>query len=412
MILSPLLFLVLEWIAARPVLSQESVARITVSTKIELPANTPVSVSLKKLPDRLQSRALQMVEITNGATHPLQLQIEDDGSAELWWQLPNTTESGQKRIFELRSGKSVFVPFVELAMDETGLAVAKGKSQALRYNYGLIPPPESQNKLYTRSGFIHPIWTPAGKILTRIHPSDHLHHLGFWHPWTKTEFEGRKVDFWNLGEGQGTVRFVRFRNLHSGPVYASFLTDHEYVDLTAPGGEKVALKENCRTRVWNPGDGKMWIWDFSIEQSCATDSPLTVLKYRYSGFGFRATADWHDKNSTVLTSEGKTRSEANGSRARWCRVQGETDDGDAGIVFLSHPQNHEFPEPMRVWPSGDVFVGFCPVVYSNWKLLPGKKYKRSYRIIVYDGTLEAEQAERYWQAFAHPPGVKIEWLSK
>jgi len=42
--------------------------------------------------------------------------------------------------------------------------------------------------------------------------------------------------------------------------------------------------------------------------------------------------------SSVLTSEGKTRKDADGSYARWCMITGETGkDQTSGIIFMSHP---------------------------------------------------------------------------
>jgi len=91
-------------------------------------------------------------------------------------------------------------------------------------------------------------------------------------------------------------------------------------------------------------------------------------------------------------------------------ISGQTNNGVAGIAFFSHPENHEHPEPMRIWPRGDVFFGFCPVVYADWELKPGKNYIRKYRVVVFDGKMSAQEVETLWQAFAHPPNMQIEWL--
>jgi len=130
--------------------------------------------------------------------------------------------------------------------------------------------------------------------------------------------------------------------------------------------------------------------------------------YRYGGgLGFRATPQWTRENCTVLTSEGKTRADADGTRARWCDVSGGFDDGGrAGILFLSHPSNRQHPEPMRVWPPdanggrGDMFFEFCPIRLEGWTLEPGKEYVLRYRLIVYDGTLSSQLAETLWKTYA------------
>jgi len=147
----------------------------------------------------------------------------------------------------------------------------------------------------------------------------------------------------------------------------------------------------------------------------AGDSTIVFEAYRYGGgIGIRATEEWTRDNSTVLTSEGKTRKDADGTRARWTDLNGAIkNNGQSGIVFFSHPANREHPEPMRVWPEnmnnnrGDVYFEFCPIRYKEWVLNPGNVYRLKYRMLVYDGKIEKSTADRIWNDFAYPPIVKI-----
>ena len=128
------------------------------------------------------------------------------------------------------------------------------------------------------------------------------------------------------------------------------------VDLTAPTptGSEVALKETWDVRVYNLGGQpqKYWLIDFMSTLNCATDSALTIKKYRYEGFGFRATAKWNDSNTHLLTSEGKDKANGNGTRARWCDVRGPSVAGESGILFMTNPSNYNYPEKLRIWPVG------------------------------------------------------------
>ena len=72
--------------------------------------------------------------------------------------------------------------------------------------------------------------------------------------------------------------------------------------------------------------------------------------------------------------------------------------GTSGILFMSHPSNREFPEPMRVWPEntnghGDLFFEFCPIRDKSWELKPGNDYVLKYRMLVYDGKIDPAVAE-------------------
>jgi hypothetical protein len=384
--------------------------------------DTPVWASLEGL-EVGSSEGLELYEVSDGRRVLTPSQIEPGFDPRLWWVLAGTTSAGTTRTFELARGaidgsiERTPAPAVDIQDDGDSLTVVLRDRPVLRYRYTTLPPQDGASPLYARSGFIHPLWSPGGEVLTRIQPPDHLHHVGLWNPWTHTEFEGREIDFWNLVKGEGTVRFKELLSTTVDRVYGGFRALHEHVDLTAPdpSGAKVALKEEWQVRVWARGpSAEGWLIDFVSSQSCATQSPLTVKAYRYQGFGFRATAAWGDETATIRTSEGKDKSNANATRARWCDVRGVAREGTAGVVFMSHPANFNHPEPLRIWPTGmndgkeNVFLNFNPAQDRDWVLEPGRTYTLRYRMLVYDGEVSAAVAERYWDDLAHPPRVTRE----
>jgi hypothetical protein len=366
--------------------------------------NTPVWVELG---DPLAAQVAAGVRLQE-AGKAVAAQLSVDKPARLCWILSGTTKAGATRTFELVKGPTPagFEP-VKLVKDDKSLEVIIGDRKVLRYNYAIVPPPEGKSPLYNRGGFIHPLWSPDQAVLTGIHAADHTHHMGFWMPWTHSVFEGRDVDFWNICDGKGTVRFKEFVDQQAGPVFGRFRVRQDHIDLKAPGGEKVALNEVWDVLVWNTGDSGAWVWDFTSTQRCASNSPLQLPAYRYGGVGFRGTPEWKEGLADYLTSEGKTRKDGHGTRAKWCMMFGPTTKGPEGIVFMGHPSNHEFPEPMRLWPEGDIFFNFCPVQQKDWVLEPGKDYVFRYRLYVYNGQRRAEQAEQVWQDFGNPPVVTI-----
>ncbi|HEQ60675.1 MAG TPA: hypothetical protein ENN74_03600 [Firmicutes bacterium] len=381
--------------------------RLTVDAGAFTRFNTPVRARLEGLEPPETPRRL--FELRGKERVPISSQIEAEPSAVcLSWILSGTTPAGTTRVYEWIPGEPVTAAGVTLAQDDKVLEISCGERKVLRYHHAPVPPPEGVSELFTRSAFIHPLWSPAGAELTNTRPADHLHHMGLWNPWTQTTFEGREVDFWNLGSGKGTVRFAKFVSKTEGPVFGGFQAIQEHVDLSAPGGEKVALRENLDVRVWNVGgpSSDAWLVDYTTTQRCASSSPLHLLAYRYGGLGFRGTKAWTEQTSDYLSSEGKTRKDGHGTRSRWCAVYGTTEQGPAGILFMSHPGNREHPEPMRIWPEGDIFFNYCPVQKSDWTLEPGNDYVLKYRLCVYNGMLGAERAEQLWRDFAEPPQVK------
>jgi hypothetical protein len=374
-------------------------------------ARTDALVSVE-IPDLRLPSPLHLVEVTAGQRIALPAQVEQSAPPRLHFVLAGQTPANTRRSFEIVAGPLVVEWGVQAVKAERTLDIRVGQRPVLSYHHAIMEPPAGQNPLFRRSGFIHPLNSPAGVVLTTIHPADHIHHMGIWNAWTMTEFEGRKVDFWNLREGQGTVRFTRFESTTSGPVFGGFRAHLEHVNLNAPGGEKVALNELLDVRVWNVGgpDKGGWLVDWTSTQTCATDSPLVLPQYRYGGFAFRGTEHWKGDASELLTSEGRTRRDSHATRSRWCLIQGATAAAPAGIILMSHPENREHPEPMRTWPeaSNHQFFNYCPIQQKAWKLEPGNNYTFRYRLYAFDGRTAADQAERIWHDFGNPPKVTVQ----
>ena len=291
---------------------------------------------------------------------------------------------------------------------DSSLTIFSGDQPLLTYQYRTVYPPKGIDTNYKRSGFIHPIYAPHGQVLTNIQPKDHYHHYGIWNPWTHTFFEGDTVDFWNIKGHQGTVRFVKFTSQKSNSKYSEYTALHEHVVFKKEGSEKVALNEWQTVRVYDPGNNKdQYIVDITSKMSCASQSPLLIVAYRYGGLGWRATEFWDKDNSEMLTSDGKTRDNTDNTKGKWIIVYGSLPGNDeGGIVMFSHPSNYNHPEPLRIWDKkanggrGDVFANFAPTKDKDWLLEPGKTYTLKYRLVVFNGKFDAAKAESAWQRFA------------
>lgn len=298
----------------------------------------------------------------------------------------------------------------KIIMEETktGINFKAANQLLLTYQTLKADVPDGVKPEFSKSGFIHPLTSPSGQVLTRIQPPDHYHHYGIWGPWTKTTIEGREVDFWNLGDGKGRVDFDRILSQKTNSKYSELVIRQNHMDLLAPKGPQLALEEDLSIRVWNK-EGERYLVDYSTTISTPLKSSVLLEAYRYGGgIGFRATEKWDHTNSTILTSEGNDRKTADGTFAKWLIVQGESSapSGQSGILFLSHPANRSHPEPMRVWPEDsnegkeNVFVEFCPIRHESWEIQPGKKYTLHYRMVVFDGNMTAAEAEEFWKSFS------------
>ncbi|MDR1602943.1 MAG: PmoA family protein [Tannerella sp.] len=341
-----------------------------------------------------------------------QLYRTDDGKLILYWILDGRTPAGTVRTFVAKSGETAPAGTV-MEVDDTqkALVLKKDGRPVLQYNYARLAPPDGADPAYERrGGYIHPAWSPEGNVLTRIQPPDHYHHFGIWNPWTHVVYDGKLYDLWNIGGKTGTVRARSVEETSGGDVFAGFtaLLDHYIFN---EGGEKVIMNEYWKVKTWNVPDG--FLWDFESHLHPSTPLPILLEAYRYAGFGWRGTAEWTKENSEMLTSEGKTRPEIDGTNARWIYVAGDTQTGRSGLLFMGHPDNYSFPEPLRIWDQnanggrGDTFINFAPTKNRDWELLPDGHYILKYRVLAFEGNMTPEQADRLWNDFAYPPSTVI-----
>ncbi len=284
-------------------------------------------------------------------------------------------------------------------LDEGTLFLYADGNELLGYRYQPLENPAGGEK-FKGSNFIHPLKTPSGFCVTDFQPDDHLHHFGLWWPWKKIKVDGREIITWELQKGEGLIRAGSATVTETG-----FIAESDYVDRTAPDGPLVVLKETAKLDVagFNAGSANGYSLDIEISHCCATEHPVEVVKYRYSGFSIRASSQWNKDNSTILTSEGKGRSEANFTRSAWLKTEGVTrEERSAGVLLMGHPLNHAHPELLRTWDkqhNGAVFANFNPVQEASWKFEPGNDYVRRYRVFVYDGELSKKQADRLWEKY-------------
>ncbi len=379
--------------------------------------NRPVYIALDGTNYNTDKGGLVLYETINGKEKKIPCQLETGHSARLWFLLDGKIEEGTEKKFVLRLEEKPAqkIAGIKIKKDYKDLQfLIKGKP-ILNYRFATTFPPDSVDPIFKRSGFIHPLWSPGGEVLTRIQPPDHYHHYGIWGPWTKTSINGRHVDFWNLGSGEGTVKFAGFLSQTEGEIFSGFKALQQHIDFGTKGEDQVAMNEILDIRAWNLDD-KPCMFDYTTSLNSPLENGILLEAYRYGGgIGFRATEKWDKDNCSVLTSDNKTRIDADGSFAKWCIVEGESDtkEGRSGLLFLSHPSNRMHPEPMRVWPldankgRGDMYFEFVPIRHNGWELEPNKNHTLKYRVIVFDGKMDAGTAEMYWQSFANQPEIKI-----
>ena len=288
----------------------------------------------------------------------------------------------------------------QLTETDATLSISRSGVPVLVYHKALVPPPDGVDPVFTRSGFIHPLHAPSGGIVTGIHPDDHYHHLGLWHAWVKTTYDGKEIDFWNLKAGTGRVEFSKVLEKRA----AGFTVEQRQVAyLAGPAAEPtVILRESLAVDAALVEGAN--VIDYVIGQTNVAPKPLVLPAYRYGGgLAFRAPHAWGGGNSDYLTSEGRTRVDSHATRAKWCAMWGPAEGGDgkaATVAIFCHPGNHDAPQRVRTWDTGEVFFNYVPIQETAWEIAPGETVTLRYRVVIFDGKATAAAIEARWQAYA------------
>lgn len=366
-----------------------------------------------KLPSDVKATAL----VASDGGKSTALQITPDGHG---WFIEHDLKRGAKKTYTFAE-TAVRVP-VRALKEEGAVTLSTFGRTAFVYRTEKteFPPNRPDLKpIFHRGGYIHPVLSPSGKQITDDYPANHKHHHGIWFAWTHTEFEGRSPDFWNMGDGKGTVEFVSLDKTWSGPVHAGFASQHRQMDLTEKSADgtplkpKTALNETWNVKLYaigNDADRPYFVFDMEITETCA-HGPLKLPQYRYGGIGVRGNWAWNGKDKlNFLNSEGVTdrsKGDKNETVGRWAHVGGIVDGGLTGIAVLGHPDNARAPEPQRIHPT-EPFLNFAPQQAGDLEITPGKPLVARYRFVVADGAPDKAELDRLWNDYAHPPKVTVD----
>ncbi|MEM0895364.1 MAG: PmoA family protein [Verrucomicrobiota bacterium] len=298
----------------------------------------------------------------------------------------------------------------EVSCEETDAAIVVHRNGLHVLSYQKTDAvPEGVDPRYARSGFIHPIKTPSGKVLTDDYPlPHHSHQHGLFFAWRKGTFEGQEVNFWEHTKGT-TVRHEKVLEIMNEEGEAGFR-----VQLAHVHGEKIVLHETWTVLV----DAETGFIDFTSKQICATGSPLTLSKYHYGAMALRGTREWVDlefekaqkvagktgkepgvpEPCTIITNEGKTRLDGNHSRPEWVCMTGPIDGQPVSITLIPHSSNFRHPQHVRLHPNMPYFC-FIPTVEEEFQIRPGENYVSRFRAVAEDGSPDVARLKEIHGAY-------------
>ncbi len=296
----------------------------------------------------------------------------------------------------------------ELSLTETNdtIRISQRGKTVLEYVKTAKPVPAGIEKHFSRSGYIHPIYTPNGQELTGDYPEDHAHQHALFFAWTKADYNGQEVDFWNQAKDLGRIEFREVVGLKREEQKVSFSVKHAFMGKV--GGKWVDVLHEIWTVTVHQTPADHFLFDIDSVQRCVTDKPLSLPKYHYGGMSIRGNYQWLKKENDksikpgdlqFLTSDGKDRWEGNHTRPNWVAFSGRIDSQDASAAIFCSPRNFRAPQPVRIHPNKPYFC-FSPMVEGPFKIEPKEEYASRYRYLVTSKAADVGMIRKYWDEYA------------
>jgi len=395
----------------------------------------------------LRDYHLVLIEQGSGSAR---LPVQWEGQADFTWEkaarkgaivwiLKGKTQKNSSRNFKLVlvKGPALSGPFTVQDVHNKSLLVKCHNRAVLSYNYGIIRQIEGQTGPYDRSSYIHPVWTPVGKVITGDFSPEHIHQRGIFLAWTKAVFGDIETEFWGLGESSGRILVDDLGpSVTEGPVFACLVV---YNKGQVEG--KTYFKEIWVVRVYALGEEDIWLFDVHIHQ-VPTDPQnperpptktvsMVLPKIYYGGMSFRGPSEWlrfnskdvaraiargvkfkdakwlpQDVSLDVLTDKGGDRKSADRNSARWIDYTGPLGDDWGGLAMFDHPSNPRYPTPLRVHPELPYFC-YALVQKESYTVSSDEPLNLVYRLLVHSGHPRRRVNERFARDFVDPP--KVRW---
>lgn len=286
----------------------------------------------------------------------------------------------------------------QVPMQDKSLDLSSNGKPILTYQAACVPSPVADAPWYGRSGFIHPVYSPRGNVVTEAFPDDYPHQHALMFAWTSATYQGQQVDFWNSHKKQGKVEHVKTLKVDKNTIKTQLrhlITTGEHKGIT--------VLDETWTITKVPHDS-LNVFDLVSVQTCATDKPLIIRKYKYGGMCIRGPASWSNGDA-MLTSDGNSQADGNHTRPNWVALFGQANrQGKAtgqwcGIAAMAHPDNHYGPQPVRLHEKQSYFC-FAPMVLGDIQIKPGQPFTSSFRFVAYDGKPSPESLDAVWDDFS------------
>ena len=370
------------------------------AARVGAPVAMPVELPPKLLAGAKAGRVtLHEMDIVAGKIRPLAAQFEpetpDAAKGLLRWLMPSGAK--ERRRFAVDSA-GLPEPAMSARLDEKTQRVelAERGRPVLRYNFGTVPVPKGVGGRYAvaRSDYIHPIWGPAGEVLTKDYSPDHPHHRGLYWAWPEVSYKGQTLDLHAL---QGVfARPVRLRRVEGGPVAAVVEAESRWMWRD----KEPIVREVALIRVFAAESPGRFV-DLEFRFTALVDGVTVARRGQraYGGFNLRFSARKGQKLVQFTDPPGAA------PRRSWGEILGVPPGGarPIGVAILQHAANPRYPGDWVSYPNLNWLQPTFPAKGEKHPLSKERPLVLRYRLWIRPEAPAETGLADAWTAYNHPP---------
>ncbi|MDP6633480.1 MAG: PmoA family protein [Phycisphaerae bacterium] len=284
---------------------------------------------------------------------------------------------------------------VRRADNDQHLEIFDSGKCVLRYNFRNVPVPKTAKGKYAvaRSNYIHPLYGPAGEVLTKDYSPEHPHHRGLYWAWPEVYYKSQKRDLHAL---QGVfARPEKIVHTSGGKDSARIVAKSKWLW----DKEEIVAETAVITAHRADADGRRII-ELRFEFSALVDGVSIARRGQkaYGGFNLRFSSRKDQEIVKYTDPEGKR------PRRSWAQIVGVPPEGKKPVAvgIFQHVENPQAPGDWVEYPKLNWLQPTFPSKGVKYELGKGKHLVLRFGLCIQNGKMTDKQLAEQWRYISRP----------